>query len=199
MSEGATRREALRNIALSVTMGAMPLEAAQHVHHAAAEEKKQKAGVYAPKAFTAHEYRTLQRLSDLIIPADDVSKGALDAGAPEFIDLLSSQNEKLKAIYTGGMAWLDRESERRFQAPFVDAKAADQTSVLDLIAYRKNDSVELGPGVQFFDWVRKMTADAFYTSPAGIRDLGYMGNKGMTKFEVPAAAIAHAVKRSGLG
>jgi hypothetical protein len=46
--------------------------------------------------------------------------------------------------------------------------------------------------------MRRLTADAFYTSPIGVKDIGYLGNKGMTKFEVPAAAIQYAVKRSGL-
>ena len=71
--------------------------------------------------------------------------------------------------------------------------------MLDLIAYRKNNSPELGTGIQFFTWVRNMTVDAFYTSKAGMDDLGYMGNGAMSEFHVPAEAIEYAVKRSGLG
>ena len=194
-----SRREALRNVALSVTLGAMTAEAAQHVHHAAAEEKKAAKGVYKPGAFTAAEYRTIQRLADLIIPADDVSKGALEAGAPEFLDILASHNDELKAIYTGGLAWLDRAMEERFNVAFVDARPEQQTQMLDVIAFRRNDNPENGPGIVFFDWIRKMVVDAFYTSPVGVKDLGYLGNKGMTTFQVPVAAIDYAVKRSGLG
>ena len=68
--------------------------------------------------------------------------------------------------------------------------------MLDLIAYRKNESAELGPGIKFFEWARKMVVDAYYTSPIGIKDLGYMGNTALSKFEVPQEAIDYALKRS---
>lgn len=191
-----SRRELLRNIAISAALGGLSAEAAQHVHHVAAEEKKAAGGVYQPKFFQAHEYKTLQKLADLIVPADERSPGALAAGAPEFIDLLCSQNAELGAIYTGGLAWLDREVERRHGARFVDSRPEQQTAMLDLIAHRKNDSAELGPGIVFFDWVRKMTVDAYYTSEVGIEELGYMGNGAMSEFKIPAEAIEYALKRS---
>jgi gluconate 2-dehydrogenase subunit 3-like protein len=198
MSEPAsvqtTRRELLRGIALSVTLAGLPLEAAQHVHQIAADEKA--AGPYKPKAFTAHEFATLQKLADLIVPADEVSPGALQAGAADFIDLLSSQNPELAAIYTGGIAWIDREMERRYSSQFSNAKPDQQIALLDLIAYRKNDSAELAPGIHFFEWARKMVVDAFYTSPIGIKDLGYIGNTAVARFEVPKEAIDYALKRS---
>src|SRR5258707_5293350 len=195
-NENVSRRDLLRNVALAATLGGLDTASAQHVHQMATEDKTKTGGVYQPKGLNAHEYKTVQRLSDLIIPADAVSKGALDAGAPEFIDLLSSQNPEMQAIYTGGVEWLDREMEKRYKTAFVDAKPDQQTAMLDLIAYRKNDSLELGPGIRFFSLMRNMVVDAFYTSPIGVKDVGYMGNKGMTKFEVPAEAIAYAVKRS---
>ncbi len=194
-----SRRDLLRNVALSVTAaGALTPAAAQHVHELAAEDKQASGGVYKPKAFTDHEYATIRRLCDLLFPADNHSKGALDAGAPEFIDLLSSHNNEMAAIYTGGIGWLDHQMQQRYQKNFVDAAPDQQTAMLDLIAYRKNMSPELGPGIQFFDWIRKMTSDAYYTSRVGIDDLGYMGNKGMAKFQVPEEAIQYALKRSGL-
>ena len=85
---------------------------------------------------------------------------------------------------------------KRYAASFVAARPEQQTAMLDLIAYRKNDSPELGPGIRFFHWVRNMTVDAFYTSKVGIKDVGYMGNKGMAKFEIPQEAIDYALKRS---
>jgi gluconate 2-dehydrogenase gamma chain len=190
-----SRRDLLRGIALSVTLGGIPAEAAQHVHNIAAAEKSA-TGVYKPKAFTDHEYLTLQKLADYIVPADEVSPAASQAGCADFIDLLASQNPDLAAIYTGGISWLDRSMERRYGANFLDAKSPDQTAMLDLIAYRKNESPELGPGITFFDWTRKMVVDAFYTTPLGVKDLGYIGNTAVTKFEIPQAAIDYALKRS---
>ncbi len=201
--EEYSRRELLRNIGLTVTLStagihAISAEAAQHVHHAAAAEKAGANGVYKPKCFNDHEYKTLSRLAGLIVPADEKSKGALDAGAPEFIDLLSANNAELAAIYTGGIAWLDAQMKKRYNATFLDAKPADQTAMLDLVAYRKNESPELGPGIYFFNWARNMVVDAYYTSKAGMEALGFMGNGAMSEFKVPQEAIEYALKRSGL-
>jgi gluconate 2-dehydrogenase gamma chain len=190
-----SRRDLLQRIALSITAGSLSLEAAQHVHGLAAQEKTA-AGSYKPKALNSHEYKTLQKLADYIVPADEVSAGAVTAGAPEWIDLLASQNPELLAIYSGGIAWLDHAMERRSITDFLSATPEQQIAMLDLIAYRKNESPELGPGIKFFEWARKMVVDAYYTSPVGIKDLGYMGNTAVSKFEVPQAAIDYALKRS---
>jgi hypothetical protein len=198
MSE-VTRRDLVR-IALAVTAagGAIDVASAQHVHDAAADVKASNNGVYKPKALNDHEYATLRRLAELIVPADDVSPSALEGGACEYIDLLASHNDELSTIYTGGIAWLDRQMQERYGAPFVDAKPDQQTAMLDLIAYRRNAETnpELGAGIQFFHWARMMVVDGYYTSKPGIKDVGFMGNKGMAKFEIPQAAIDYALKRS---
>ena len=196
--EDVSRRDLLRNIgAITLTtfgMSVVSAEGAQHVHQAVGDVKK--AGPYKPKLFTAAEYKTLQRLADLIIPADEHSPGALAGGAPEFIDFLCSQSHELAEIYTGGTAWLDHQMNSRYAANFVEAKPEQQTAMLDLIAYRKNESPDLSPGIRFFTWVRNMTVDAFYTSKAGMDDLGFMGNGAVAQFSVPPEAIAYALKRS---
>ncbi|HYP05347.1 MAG TPA: gluconate 2-dehydrogenase subunit 3 family protein [Bryobacteraceae bacterium] len=195
---GASRREMLRNIAMGVTLAGMPLEAAQHVHGVAADQKKKTAGVYKPKHFNTHEYGTVRRLAELIIPADDVSGSAIEAGAPEFIDLIAANNQDIGLRMTGGLAWLDRQMETAHGKSFVACNPAEQTGMLDRIANREKATPELGPGVEFFRWIRRLTADAFYTSPIGVKDVGYVGNKGMTTFQVPASALEYAAKRSGL-
>jgi gluconate 2-dehydrogenase gamma chain len=191
-----TRRDLLTSTAAAILGGSLTRAQAQHVHQLAAEEKG--GGPYKPKLLNDHEYATVRRLSELTIPADDVSPSAVEAGAPEFIDLLCSGSPEMARIYTGGLAWLDYQMEDRYGTSFIEAQPGQQTAMLDLIAYRKDNPEDLAPGIEFFDWVRKMVADAFYTSPIGFKDVGYMGNKGMTTFEVPADAIAYAVKRSGL-
>jgi gluconate 2-dehydrogenase gamma chain len=194
MSE-LSRRDLLQSIALSVTLGGLSPAAAQHVHSVAADEKAS-TGVYKAKALNPHEYQTLEKLADLIIPPDEKSPGAVASGACEFIDLLASQNPRLLGIYTGGIAWVDQAMKRRYSADFVRAKPNQQTALLDLIAYRKNESQELGPGIEFFEWARRMVVDAYYTSPIGIKAIGYMGNTAVARFEVPQEAIDYAVKRS---
>ena len=198
MSDVSRRQLVQIAMAALAAGGSVEFASAQHVHQVAADEKAANSGVYKPKAFTDHEYKTLLRLAELIVPADDVSPSALESGAGEFIDLLSSNNAELAAIYTGGIAWLDQRMQHQHGTDFLSASPDQQTAMLDLIAYRKNAETtpELGAGIKFFDWARMMVVDAFYTSRAGIKDVGFMGNKGMAKFEIPQDAIDYALKRS---
>jgi len=186
-----SRRSVLARIAAAAMAGPLGLEAAQHVHEAAAAAATATAGgLYKPKALTQHEFDTLKTLAEIIVP------GASRGSAAEFIDLLSSQNPEMAAIYTGGIAWLDEEMKRQYHADFLAAKAELRTEMLDKIAYRKNRTAELAPGIVFFNWARRMTVDAYYTSAAGIKEVGYIGNRARKEFTVPQEAIDYAVKRS---
>src|SRR5436309_3623720 len=144
-----SRRDLLARLAAGVSIVATA--DAQHVHEAMTEEKTAQKGPYKPKALTAHEYATLQRLSDLIIPADEHSPGALTAGAADFIDFLCNASDEMRDLYTGGILWLDEEMKHRYHGKsFVDAAPEEQTATLDVIAWRKNQSPELNAGIQFF-------------------------------------------------
>ncbi len=138
-----SRRNLLRNVALAASLGGLSAEAAQHVHQAAAQEKAD-TGAYKPKVFNAHEWATLDTLAELIVP------GAREGGTREFIDLLSSGNEEMADIFTGGLGWLDRESEDRFGAAFLRATSAQQIELLNLIAYRDTAAPGLQAGIRFF-------------------------------------------------
>jgi gluconate 2-dehydrogenase gamma chain len=180
------RREMLAAMAAAALAGPLELSAAQAVHEAASEPAR-------PKALTQHEFESLRKLCELIVP------GASKGGAAEFIDLLSSQNAEMLIIYTGGLAWLDFAMNREYSANFLSASAEQQKAMLDKIAYRRNETPDLAAGIRFFEFARRMTVDAYYTSAAGIKQLGYMGNKGMKDFKVPAEAVAGALRKSGLG
>jgi hypothetical protein len=196
-----TRRDVLRRLALALTAaGTLDRVAAQEVHHMATMAQAATGGSYAPTTFTAQEYRTLERLADLIIPIENGAPGALAAGAPAWIDMIASENDKLKEIYKSGFAWLDGAMKKRGATNFVTATPTQQTALLDLIAYRRSqvDNPELAPGIEFFAWVRRMTVDAFYTSEIGIKDIDYRGNAPMASYPSPTEAIAYALKRSGL-
>lgn len=195
MSDSSSRRDLLRNVALSSTLGGLSADAASQVHQLAAAEKKA-VGKYTPKAFTDAEWRAVSRLCDLIFPGDGASQGALAGGTPEYIDLLASANPKIAASWTGGIAWMNAHMQAMHGADFVDAKPERQTGLLDIIAYRRNANAQYAPGVAFFDLARRMAADGYYTSKAGIADVGYLGNKGMSKFDVPAEAVTWAFNHS---
>jgi hypothetical protein len=197
MSE-LTRREALARIAgVIASAGAIDRVAAQQVHQLAAQDAAATSGLYAPKALTAHEFATVERLADLIIPVENGAPGALTAGVPAWIDLIVGSNAQLAATYRAGIRWLDQAMQTRGAPDFVRATAAQQTEWLDRIAYQLNSTPELEPGIEFFAWVRRMTVDGFYTSRIGMRDL-YLGNTPQASFSVPQEAIDHALRRSGL-
>ena len=204
---GLSRREIIRSAALMLMSGA-PLQVAfaQHVHEQASQERARSGGSYTPKLLTAHEYKTVTRLAELIVPADGDNGSAVDAGAPEFIDVLCSQNERLAGIYTGGLLWLDRRMRSAHSTDFVSASSAQQTAMLDALAEAGRNAgpddpegddadEELAPGVRFFDWIRRMTVDAYYTSPIGIKDIGYIGNTALMEYAVPEEAVAYAMRR----
>jgi hypothetical protein len=195
MSE-ISRRDALRRLGLALmATGALDRVAAQEVHHMIAEAQGAATGPYAPKSFTPTEFRTLERLTDLIIPVENGAPGALAAGCAAWIDMISSENDQLKTIYKDGFAWIDDATKTRGAASFVEAAPEHQIALLDQIAYRRNQSPELTPGIEFFIWVRRMTVDAFYTSAIGIKDIDYRGNSPMASYPEPTEAIAHVLKR----
>jgi gluconate 2-dehydrogenase gamma chain len=200
MSE-ITRRDAVRRIGLALlATGAVDRLAAQEIHQMATMAQAAGGGSYAPQTFTPHQYRTVERLTDLIIPVENGAPGALAAGAAAWIDTISSENDKLKAIYRSGVTWLDRAMKADGAESFIAAPPERQVALLDRLAYRRTaiESPELAPGVEFFTWVRRMTVDAFYTSEIGIKDIDYRGNQPMASYPEPVEAIAYALKRSGL-
>jgi len=172
---GTTRREVLVQIAMT------PLAAAQsHPAHKASPVAK--AGPYKRRFFGEPEFKTLQVLSDLIIPPDEKSGGGVAAGTAEFIDVMASDDKKLQAEFTGGLAWLDREMQGRHGKAFRECTATQQKEMLDALAWREKAGPELGPGVRFFALMRGWTVDAFYSSKMGVDDLRYVGNTAVAEF-----------------
>ena len=182
-----------RSILKSLTMGAaatsvlrvIPLHAAEHAHRMVmAEKSATPAKAYTPKFFDAHQYKTLQRLCQTIIPADADSGGAIEAGAPEFIDLLTSENKDYQLALGGGLLWLDGTCSDRYGKAYLDCAPEQQKEILDQIAYRKNALADasLSQGIEFFSFLRNITADGFFTSEIGIKYLGYVGSAFLKEF-----------------
>jgi len=184
-----SRRDVLRTLAVGAAAGSVlqviPAEAAAYIHQTVHNEKSRSpTGKYSPKYFSATQYAALVVLCDMIIPKDERSGGALEAGAPEFIDLLTSENEKYQHKLGGGLAWLDNFCIDRYGKVFLDSSPEQKKEVLDLIAFRKNAKQDpsRGPGVSFFSFLRNLTCDGYYTSKIGIADLGYIGNTSVHEF-----------------
>jgi hypothetical protein len=163
-----------------------------HQHAAAAQKKAAATGrAFKPKFFTAHEWKTVRVLTDLIIPKDERSGSATDAGVPEFMDFIMTDQPQRQVAMRGGLRWLDTESRRRHDKSFVDLAAGQQTAILDDIAYPDKAPEILSQGAAFFSSFRDLTATGFWTTRMGIEDLQYMGNTANPNWNgCPAEALA---------
>ena len=94
-----------------------------------------------------------------------------------------------------GFSWLDRESGKRFSAPFAALKAPQQRAICDDICYAAKAKPRFTEAAKFFARYRDLTAGGFYTTPAGRKDLQYVGNTPLTNFEGPPLEV---LKRVGL-
>lgn len=186
--EKTSRRAILKSLTIGAAVGSVlrviPLEAAEYAHNLIDAEKSNGKEDYTPKFFAAQEYKTLQSLCETILPADADSGGAIKGGAPEFIDLLTSENTEYQKTLGDGLKWLDSTCTTRYGKSYLDSAAAQQKEILDLIAYRKNAEQDesLTDAVEFFSFLRNFTADGFFTSKIGIKYLGYKGNTFLTEF-----------------
>jgi hypothetical protein len=148
----------------------------------AAEDALAAGPPYTPKFFTPPEWRTVRALADLVIPRDERSGSATDAGAPEFMDYILSEYPDQQLRIRGGLAWLDAESERRFGTRFVESPPLAQRGLLDDVAWPEKARAEMKPGAAFFSRFRDLIAAGFWSSPMGIADIQYRGNTGMAQW-----------------
>lgn len=142
------------------------------------EIKNEKRLAEMEKVFSPHEMATITVLADIIIPADEISGSASEAGVPAFIEFIVKDMPNHQVPMLGGLRWLDVHCLNRFGKTFVDCDEKQQLEVVDEIAYPKRKIKEgMEQGVAFFSLMRNLTATGFYTSSIGVKDIGYEGNK----------------------
>lgn len=178
MAGTMNRRDAVRLLAAAPAAAAFefsPFEIARALANGRASVASGQA--YEPEFFTAHEWETVRLLVDLIIPADERSGSATDAGVPEFMDfIMMDGDDDRRTAMRGGLAWLDTECRERYGRNFIECAGSERTAVLDDIAWPERARPELSHGVAFFDSFRDLTASGFWSSEMGVEDIGYMGN-----------------------
>ena len=130
----------------------------------------------AERFFTAHELATVTVLVDIIIPADDKSGSASQAGVPAFIEFIAKDMPYQQTPLRGGLMWLDNECKKQFSKKFIQLSSSDRLKIVDLIAFPGKAKPEHSQGVSFFNLMRNLTATGFFSSEIGIKDLGYVGN-----------------------
>ena len=209
------RRSALRLIGaapLAVGFGITAAEAEQAGEKATRALRAAQGKPYQPKFFTSHEWQTVRVLVDMIIPRDERSGSATDAGVPEFMDVIMMDafedprgREWRQTAMRGGLAWVDGECRRRFGHRFLECSEAERVALLDDIAYTKPRAdeppmpeprdlrVRLEHGPSFFNSFRDLTASGFWSSKMGVEDLGYTGNTFVAEWKGPSDEILRKI------
>jgi hypothetical protein len=183
-NQNPDRRQMLQMIGLAVTASQLPgfsrwacaeqILATHAGHDMAAPPAR--AAAFKPKFFTAHEYATLEQLTELIIPKGE-SAGAQDAGVSEFIDLVAAVDPTIQAPFREGLRWLDGQASKQGAADFLHLSADKQTALLSQLAYRAKQVQDQEAGRAFFGVARRYTVMGYYTSKVGLQELDYPGLK----------------------
>jgi Gluconate 2-dehydrogenase subunit 3 len=154
-----------------------------------------------PLTFTPQQRSTAKVLCDLIIPGDASSPNASDVGVVEFIDEWISapyeQQRRDRAAVLEGLEWLDREAAGRHGAgkSFVTLSDVQQTAICDDICFLGKAQPRFLDAAKFFARYRDLTAGGFYTTPQGRKDLRYVGNVPLPRFDGPPLEV---LKKVGL-
>ncbi|GAA4300503.1 gluconate 2-dehydrogenase subunit 3 family protein [Compostibacter hankyongensis] len=153
------------------------------------EEIKRDQGMMEEKFFTDGEMKTIAVLADIIIPKDDKSGSATDAGVPDFIEFIVKDMPSHQTPMRGGLRWLDMQCLKRYGKGFSGCSKEQQMEMVDEIAWPKKAKPEMQAGVNFFNLMRNLTATGFFSSKIGIADLGYAGNTPNVWDGVPADVL----------
>lgn len=187
-NNNVSRRTALKGIAVGVGASLPVLntraQAQDHQHnHGPSAAAQAPAKAAAPKFFNADQMALIGTISELIIPTDDNSPGALAAEVPAFIDLMISESPaEAKKQWTEGLAAVDKMSQSKSGAAFTKATKDQQIALLTEIS--KNEAKPSTTEEKFFKTIKNMTIDGYYTSEIGIhKELKYKGNTYLKEFK----------------
>ncbi|GIV36323.1 MAG: transcriptional initiation protein Tat [Cyclobacteriaceae bacterium] len=140
-------------------------------------EKERDTRLMSQRFFTDDEMATIRVLVDIIIPRDETSGSATDAGVHEFIEFIVKDIPRHQLPLRGGLHWLDNHCLKNYGKIFRECTQQVQLEVIDQIAYPEEARPGMEQGVKFFNLLRDLTATGFFTSEIGLKDLGYMGNR----------------------
>ncbi len=161
--------------------------------------KEWKPGGPWPLTLSEEARLTTATLCDLIIPADESSPAASAVGVVDFIDEWISapypQQRGDREIVLAGIAWIQDESQKRFGKMFHEASDAQRVAIADDICSAAKAAPQFAAAAKFFAKFRDLTAGGFYTTPIGMKDIGYTGNVPLERFDGPPL---EALKKAGL-
>jgi hypothetical protein len=186
--DNLTRRKALKiivssagaTVSLPVLGRSAPASGAAPRCHVATRAAESPA--HAPRYFGAQQIRTLEAVSETIIPADEHSPGAKAARVWEYIDdIVADSNESTKRFWTEGLVAIDKMAAAEYGKSFSECPAEQQIALLEKIS--RNEAHPTTREEKFFAGIKKATVDGYYTSAIGIhQELEYQGNTALAEF-----------------
>jgi hypothetical protein len=155
--------------------------------------KPYKPGDFWPLTLSDAQRRDTAALCDVIIPAEGSHPSASAVGVTDFIDEWVSapypDPMKDRPVILDGLAWLAAESPKRYGAAFADATAAQRLELCELMAPSAEKGSDLHVASHFFRKIRDLTSSGYFSTPVGMRDLGYVGNVPSATFDGPPAEL----------
>src|SRR4051794_40030228 len=157
--------------------------AREHAHTQAAAGAMT-AAHWTPKVFTPHQNETVVVLTELIIPQTD-TPGAKAVNVNRFIDWVLSQAAAAERDkFIDGLTWIDNQSTSRDQKDFVSGSGEQQVALLTRVADEANHVPEDATGVAFFQAIKAMTINGYYSTQVGLQqELGDDGQLAMGIFK----------------
>jgi hypothetical protein len=171
------RRELFK--VLGATLVATRQVAAQHDHGPAATANIEG---YAPRFFSVAQCRTIDRLTDIIIPSDDQSPGAHAAGVRFYVDtVLHYADAGTQQKWRSGLVAVDESARTSFNESFGECSIQEQEHIVAVMARNEtNPSTELE---LFFGLLKVLAVEAYSASEVGqTRYFGYTGNTAIKEF-----------------
>lgn len=159
-----------------------------------------KPGDLWPLTFTPEQHRMAAVLCDVILPADGRSPSASELKVPDFMDEWISApypaQQADRKVVLQGLVWLDAESKRRFGCSFVALNDTQKERICDDICSVQRARSKFKTAAAFFRTFRNIAMSGFYTTQQGMKDLPYVGNVPLLKFEGPPPEVLAFLKLS---
>jgi hypothetical protein len=115
-----------------------------------------------------HQGGTIAALVELILP------GAREARVARYLELfLRDGPTEDRQAFLEGLAWLDGHALRTARRPLARCDAATQLRLLETIENSTGDA--LAPGRDFVALAKRMTAQVYYATEAGFKELNRGG------------------------
>ncbi len=158
------------------------------------EEAARDEALYSQSFFTPQEMVTISILADIILPEDEESVSATQAGVPEFIEFIVKDMPEHQLPMRGGLMWLKRESNRLYGGDFSEITSKQRLEIVDRMAYPREAEKDT-PGPVFFEKIRQLVITGYFTSEPGVKYLGYKGNQANVWDGVPQHVLdKHGVR-----